>query len=104
MWRMRLKRFSIFRPIEPKVSGLPSTVNEVRGVLETKPNSKKVFAGRVRKRVAPREKWDSIQAAHNVRESEVADEPICDAISNGCSKRSFKIQFEAVSVFKPAYS
>src|SRR5947208_13858406 len=47
---------------------------------------------------------DSIQAAHHVRESEIADEPICDTISNDRSKRSFKIQFEAISVFEPADS
>src|SRR5437764_14819132 len=47
---------------------------------------------------------DSIQTAHNVRESEIADESICDSISNDRSKWSFKIQFEAVSIFEPSYS
>src|SRR5262249_46541995 len=47
---------------------------------------------------------DSVQAAHDVSETEISDQPVCDSVPHDRSQWSFQIQFQSVSVFESANS
>jgi hypothetical protein len=47
---------------------------------------------------------DSIQAAHDMSESEISYQSIRHSVTNDSSKRPFQIQFQPVAIFESAES